>query len=137
MPQSYVGRGLSFPLRLNDRDRLSMVQDDADIRQSIQIIIMTIPGERVMRPNFGCQIHELIFHPANWHTATTAERYVREALEMWEPRISVEEIIVTPANDGEGQLIIDIKYQIKGQPDKRSLVYPFYLVPQDEGQEQE
>jgi phage baseplate assembly protein W len=113
-----------------------MVQDDADIRQAIQIIIMTVPGERVMRPNFGCQIHELIFHPCNWQTAATAERYVKEALDMWEPRISVEEVVVTPTNNDYGQLMIEVKYQLKNQPDKRSLVYPFYLIPQDEGQEQ-
>ena len=135
MPQSYVGRGLSFPIRLSDRDRLSMVQDDADIRQAIQIIIMTIPGERVMRPNFGCQIHELIFHPANWQTAQVAERYVREAIETWEPRITLENVLVTPNNNEYGALVIDIEYQIKGQPDKRSLVYPFYLVPPDEKEE--
>lgn len=135
MPQSHIGRGLSFPLRLSDRDRLSMVQDDTDIRQAIQIIIMTIPGERVMRPDFGCQIHELIFHPANWQTAQVAERYVREAIEMWEPRITLNTVLVTPSNDEYGALIIEIDYQIKGQPDKRSLVYPFYLVPQEDSQE--
>ncbi|MCU0512884.1 MAG: GPW/gp25 family protein [Anaerolineae bacterium] len=127
---NYVGRGLSFPLRLNDRERLSMVNDDADIRQAIQIIIMTVPGERVMRPNFGCQIHDLIFHPANWQTATLAERYVREALTMWEPRISLENVLVTPGGTEYGELLIEIEYQIRGQPDKRSLVYPFYLLPQ-------
>jgi len=135
MPRTYVGRGLSFPLRLSDRDRLSMVQDDADIRQAIQIIVMTIPGERVMRPTFGCQIHELIFHPANWQTAFVAERYVREAIEMWEPRINLEEVMVTPGNGEVGELMINISYKIKGQVDKRSLVYPFYLVPQVSEQE--
>ena len=71
---NFVGKGLAFPLRLSDRDRLSMVDNEAEIRQSIQIIIMTVPGERVMRPEFGCEIHNLIFHPANWQTANEAER---------------------------------------------------------------
>lgn len=126
---NYIGKGLSFPLRLSDRDRLSMVDNEAEIRQSIQIIIMTVPGERVMRPEFGCEIHNLIFHPANWQTAAEAERYVREALQRWEPRIDIESVIVTPGGTEIGELLIDIEYRLTGQPDTRSLVYPFYLLP--------
>jgi hypothetical protein len=128
---SILGRGLSFPIRLSDRDRLAMVQDDADIRQAIRIIIFTVPGERVMHPDFGCRIHELIFHPANDQTAATAERYVREALERWEPRIEVMEVIVTPGAYELGELLIDLSYRTKDRFDTRNLVYPFYLLPSD------
>jgi len=126
---NFIGKGLAFPLRLSDRDRLSMVDNEAEIRQSIQIIIMTVPGERVMRPEFGCEIHNLIFHPANSQTANEAERYVRDALHRWEPRIDVETVIVTPGGTDVGELFIEIEYRMKGQPDTRSLVYPFYLLP--------
>jgi phage baseplate assembly protein W len=105
------------------------VQDDADIRQAIYIIINTYPGERVMRPEFGCEIHSLIFAPANEETAATAERYIMEALGRWEPRISVMQVKATPGATERGELYIEIMYEIKDKHDVRSLVYPFYLLP--------
>jgi hypothetical protein len=130
---SFNGRGLSFPLRLSDRDRLTMVEDDADIRQAIRIILFTVPGERVMRPDFGCEIHSLIFYPANQQTAILAERYVREALLRWEPRIELETVTVTPGATELGELWIDLRYRLKGQYDPRSLVFPYYLAPESNG----
>ncbi len=129
MAASVTGLGLAFPPRLNDRDRMAMVEDDAKIRQSIYIIINTVPGERVMRPDFGCRIHELIFDPANEQTASTAERYVREALQRWEPRINIINVHVTPGGAQRAELMINIEYQIKEQVDRRSLIYPYYLLP--------
>jgi len=108
---------------------MATVDGDTAIKQSIYIIIHTVPGERVMHPEFGCEIHSLIFHPANEHTAATAERYVREALERWEPRISLKDVIVTPGTSDYGELYIQVNYEIKGQPDPRSLVFPYYLIP--------
>ncbi|MDQ7024437.1 MAG: GPW/gp25 family protein [Anaerolineae bacterium] len=132
---SFLGRGLSFPVRLNDRDRFGMVEGDSDIRQAIYIIIHTIPGERVLRPNFGCEIHSLIFHPANNKTATLAERYVFDALTMWEPRIDIIDIEVTPGATDRGELLIEITYSPKAEHDPSSLVFPYYLLPDsaDEG----
>lgn len=124
-----TGRGWAFPPRLSDRDRITMVQDDADIRRSIYIIINTVPGERVMRPDFGCEIHSLVFWPANDQTAAVAERYVREALGRWEPRVTLTDVVATPGNPEIGELQIEIFYKIKDQHDDRSLVYPFYLLP--------
>lgn len=126
---SIVGRGWAFPPHLDDRDRVALAQDDADIRQAIYIILMTAPGERVMHPDFGCLIHELIFSPVNDETAATAERYVQEALGRWEPRIRLERVTATPSNDQYGQLDIEIEYEIKSKHDKRSLVVPFYMIP--------
>lgn len=126
---SFVGKGWSFPPKLDDRDRVEMASEDVDIRQAMRIIIMTCPGERVMRPDFGCRIHELIFDPCNEATAIVAERYVREALTRWEPRVRLEEINVTPEHD-LGALSVEIIYEIKGQNDRRNLVFPFYVIPQ-------
>ena len=123
-----VGRGWAFPPRLNDRNRMSTVGDDADVRRAIYIVVNTVPGERVMRPTFGCEIHSLIFWPANDQTAAIAERYVREALERWEPRINVMQVRVTPGATELGELFIEIAYQLKGQHDPRSLVFPYYLT---------
>jgi phage baseplate assembly protein W len=124
----FIGRRLSFPVRLDDRNLLAMVGGDTAIRQSLYIIIMTVPGERVMRPDFGCQIHELIFYPANAETAALAERYVREAVMRWEPRITLHDVIVTPSGGAVGELWIELRYEIKGQNDPRSMVFPYYLV---------
>ena len=127
---NFTGRGWAFPPRLNDRNRMSMVQADADIKRSIYIIINTVPGERVMRTDFGCEIHSLIFWPANDQTAAIAERFVKEALGRWEPRIILQRVTVTPGATKLGELFIEIVYQIKGQYDQRSLVYPYYLTPE-------
>ena len=124
-----TGRGWAFPPRLNDRNRMSTVGDDADIKRSIYLIINTVPGERVMRHDFGCEIHSLIFWPANDQTAALAERYVRQALGRWEPRIILRRVAVTPGATELGELVIEIDYEIKGQYDPRSLVFPYYLLP--------
>lgn len=128
MPET-VGRGWAFPPRLDSRNRMAMVEDDADIRQAIYVILNTAPGERVMRPEFGCRIHELVFAPANAATAAMVERYVTEALGRWEPRIRAERVTATPGAAEVGELLIEIVYEIKDRHDVRSLVYPFYLNP--------
>ncbi|MEL6149163.1 MAG: GPW/gp25 family protein [Chloroflexota bacterium] len=132
-----LGTAIGFPLGLNDRNRLATVSGDAAVRQSIRMIIFTVPGERVMRPDFGCLIHDLIFDPANHETAITAQRYVRDALELWEPRIDLEEVQVEPVQteaDG-GMLVINVVYKLKDQPDPRSMVFPYYLIPDGEAAE--
>ncbi len=124
-----LGRSIAFPLRLNDRKRLALVSADDSIRQSIYMIIYTVPGERLMRPDFGCQIHDLIFDPANKQTAIIAERYVRDALERWEPRINLDQVSVEASQEDLGELIVNIVYRLKNFPDPRSMVFPFYLNP--------
>lgn len=130
MNNKLVGRGWAFPPRLDERDHMAMASDDADIRQAIYIIVMTAPGERVMHPDFGCRIHELIFSPANDETAAAAERYISEAVGRWEPRVRLERVTAKPSNAHNGQLDIEIEYEIKNRSDKRSLVVPFYLIPE-------
>ncbi|MCA9991733.1 MAG: GPW/gp25 family protein, partial [Anaerolineales bacterium] len=89
MPKDIVGRGWSFPIAINPQGGLSLTDENSEIVQAIRIILMTAPGQRVMRPTFGCRLHELVFAPNNVATATLAQRYVEEALKMWEPRINV------------------------------------------------
>ncbi len=141
-----IGRGWNFPAHIGGRGQVDMADGDSKIRQSIRIILNTAPGERVMRPEFGCRIHEVLFWPANASTAAVVERYVEEALGRWEPRIRVQDVRVMPGQfkdapqegstfntdsrePGKSALFIEIDYQIKGQHDLRSLVYPFYLTP--------
>lgn len=129
MTLSHVGRGWAFPPRIGDRNRMSMVQDDTEIKQAIYIILNTALGERVMRPEFGCNIHEMIFAPANHQTAAVIERHVTEALNRWEPRIRLVEVRAVPTYADHGEMVIEIVYEIKNAHDVRSLVFPFYLTP--------
>lgn len=105
-----------------------MSRYDNDIEESIRIILGTAKGERRMRPNFGCDIHKLMFAPNNATTWGLASRYVEEALGWWEPRIEVTEIDPYPDPSDHSKLIINIKYRIKATNDARNIVYPFYLV---------
>ena len=92
---------------------------------------MTAPGQRVMRPTFGCRLHDLLFAPNNNHTAVLARRYVEEALGMWEWRIRVHTVAAYADPDEAARLLIEITYEIKATNDRRSLVYPFYLIPEE------
>ena len=88
-----------------------------------------------MRPSFGSRLSELVFAPNNSHTAAIAQRYVEEALGMWEPRINVLDVTAYPDSDTDpnlnNRLLIIIEYEVKATNDKRSLVYPFYLIPEE------
>lgn len=124
-----IGRGFNFPLNIDNHGQLSLTLGDNEINQAIHIILSTTPGERVMRPDFGCRIQELAFAPNTESTWAAAERYIREALARWEPRINVERVQTLPDNGDIGTLYILIEYTVKGVPDPRSLVFPFYILP--------
>ena len=131
MPEEFVGRGWVFPLRIGPQGGIALTHERDEIDQSIALILSTSPGERVMRPTFGCRLHTLVFAPNNSHTAAQARRYVEEALGMWEPRINVLQVEVGRDGDQASALAIEIHYEIKATHDQRSLVYPFYLIPGD------
>ena len=126
-----VGRGWCFPLRIGPQGGLAMTSERCELDQAIQIILSTSPGERVMRPTFGCRIHELVFAPNNSHTAAQAQSYVEEALGMWEPRIEVTQVDIRADPENWSRLLVDVQYRVKATHDERSLVYPFYLIPED------
>jgi phage baseplate assembly protein W len=123
-----LGMGWSFPLRIDGRGGIAVSKHEEDILDSIRIILGTAKGERRMRPNFGCDIHLLIFAPNNATTWGLAARYVEEALGWWEPRIEVTEVDPQPDPEDGGRLLINIRYRIKATNDARNLVYPFYLL---------
>jgi hypothetical protein len=124
-----IGRGWAFPFDVNARGGLAMVDGEDEIRQAIIMIVRTRRGGRVMRPEFGCRIWELIFAPNNAATWTLAEHHVREALGMWEPRIEVDAIRALPDPDDPATMQIEVEYTIRPTHDARSLVFPFYLIP--------
>jgi phage baseplate assembly protein W len=125
-----IGRGWGFPVGADVTGGIRLSGDLTEIEESIAIILGTSPGERVMRPTFGCRIHELVFAPNNSETLGLARRHVEEALGMWEPRVDVTSVHVTAdADDMErGRLNIELTYTVRGTKDARTLVYPFYLI---------
>ncbi len=129
MSENIVGHGWAFPPKIDAQGGLALTNMRSEIQQAIQIILSTSPGQRVMRPTFGCRMHELVFSPNNSHTAAQARRYVEEALGMWEPRIQVREVDVRPDPENHSRLLIEVDYEIKSTHDRRSLVHPFYLIP--------
>jgi phage baseplate assembly protein W len=108
-----------------------MADGAVEIEQAMRIILNTSPGQRVMRPEFGCRLQELVFAPNNSQTAGRAERFVREALGRWEPRIDLERVTVQPDDQNRARLLISVFYRVKATHSSRSLVYPFYLTPEE------
>ncbi len=129
MSNEIIGRGWAFPPRIGPQGGFALTNDRNEIDQAIEAILTTALGQRVMRPTFGCRLHELVFAPNNSQTHTQARRYVEEALGMWEPRIKVQTIHVKADDNDNGRLLIEISYKIKATHDRRSLVHPFYLIP--------
>lgn len=126
----YLGSGWAFPVRVDARGRVALAHQERDVEEAILIILLTPPGQRVMRPQFGCQIHDLIYAPNNATTAGLAAYYVRSALAMWEPRIRVTDVVAEIDPDLPERLLIEIKYEIKATYDQRTLVHPFYRIPE-------
>lgn len=124
-----LGSGWALRVGVDARGRIALAHRERDIEEAIQIILLTPKGQRVMRPEFGCQIHELLFAPNDSATASLAEFYVREALNMWEPRITLIEVRAVPDPDASERMLIDIVYEIRKTHDRRSLVFPFYRIP--------
>lgn len=131
MTSAIVGRGWVFPPQVNRQGSLALTNEKSEIDQSIRMILETAPGERVMRPTFGCRLHELVFAPANAQTFAQAVRHVEDAIGQWEPRVELLQVDVQLDDDAtrDGRLLIDIHYRIRNTYDQRSLVFPFYLIP--------
>jgi len=129
--REFLGQGLAFPLQIDPRGGIALARGERDIEQSIKIILMTAPGERVMRPEFGCRVHELVFAPHNATTEGLIIHYVKQALDRWEPRIIVQEVDVSTDDHG-GVLWVEVKYRIRDTHNERSIVYPFYLSDEEQ-----
>ncbi len=108
----YLGQSLRFPLQVNPQGSIDLSAEEQNIRESIYIILLTQWGERVYRPNFGCRLSELMFAPINSQTLMLMRIYVQEALEVWEPRIIVDEVLADPdPTQGRVDLIINYRLQ--------------------------
>src|SRR5215203_5153134 len=124
-----LGSGLFFPLTVDRRGGIALATGEQDVDQAIEIILSTAPGERPMRPEFGCGVHDFVFDTIDAATIGRLETEIRRALDRWEPRIQVEGIDFDLGRVGEGRLLIDISYRIRSSNHERNLVYPFYVIP--------
>lgn len=129
--RTFLGSGWRWPTTINSQGGMALVHEEDDIYEAILNILQTAPGERVMRPEYGCGIHDLVFAPMNALTMGEIMRQVQQALGRWEPRIEVPDVDVTVDPDDDARLLIHIRYRIKATHDERSLVYPFYIIPEE------
>ena len=127
----FIGQGISWPLRVDQRGGIAISSGVEDIDRSIRMVLSTAPGERLMRPDFGCRIWEQLFEPVNAGTLGLMEEAVREAVSRWEPRAELEQVVVEPDPDDPSRVDIQVVYQVRTTNDRRNLVYPFYVIPQE------
>lgn len=126
--REFLGAGWAFPLRTDPTGSIALVSQEREVAESIRIILGTAPGERPMRPDFGCAIHDLVFAPADATTAGQLAYHVREALDRWEPRIDLQDVTIHFDAVDAGTLLIDIRYTLRNTNDPRNLVFPFYVI---------
>lgn len=122
----FRGTGWALPVDASEGS-VETASGRDDVEQSIRIILETAKGERVMRPDFGCSIHEYAFSTVDTTTLRLVETTVREALETWEPRVDVESVDASAANLERGRLDVEITYRLRRTNDEFNLVYPFYV----------
>ena len=127
-----IGSGLAFPLQVDRRGGIALARDETDIEQAIELILSTAPGERPMRPEFGCGVHDFVFDSIDASTVGSMELAIRDALDHWEPRIVVETVEFDLSGVDEGRLMIDIGYRVRVTNTLRNLVYPFYVIPAED-----
>ena len=128
MDNLFLGTGVAFPIGVNQNGEIKKSAYERSIEESIKIILSTKLGERLMRPDFGCRIHELIFAPNSATTQNLAIYYVSEALKKWENRILLQNVDVNENIADETTLVIEIEYKIADTNSFYNLVYPFYLI---------
>jgi phage baseplate assembly protein W len=126
MTKAFLGVGVGFPFRFDGTNGVATAQYEESVRQAIWIILGTSKGERVMRPDFGCGIYDLVFEVNSATTSGKVAQAVREALLVQEPRIDVRNVQVE-AQDRGATLLIEIEYEVRATNNVFNLVYPYYL----------
>lgn len=124
--KSFLGIGWNFPVA-SAAGHTEMAQYEEDVRQAVLIVLLTNPGERVMRPTFGAGLNDFLFEPINSTTTSELAQRVEDSLIDWEPRIDVISVTVTPDANNNAMLLIDIVYRVRATNNVANLVYPFYL----------
>ena len=127
MAEEFLGVGWKYPVTLDNQGGVALSRYEEDVQEAIWIILGTAPGERLMRPDFGCGIHEFVFAPNNTRTAGLVRYHVEQSLSRWEPRISLQDVKVAADPEDPTRLLIDIDYRVKTTDSRYNVVYPFYL----------
>jgi phage baseplate assembly protein W len=127
MSSDFLGVGWSFPVRPGGDGDIELAEHEESVRQSVWLILGTSPGDRVMRPDFGCGLDDLMFSVGGAHTAGTVAAAVRRGLTTWEPRLDLLDVLVAPDPAVAGTLLIQITYRVRATNNVFNLVYPFYL----------
>jgi uncharacterized protein len=126
--KDFLGVGWKFPVGVDaSSGKIALSKYEDDIKESIIIILSTAKGERLMHPDFGCGIHEMVFQTINMSTLSLIEMTVREALTKYEPRIALVNVNVSTEQAQNGQLLISIDYTVRSTNNQFNIVYPFYL----------
>lgn len=126
--KAFLGRGWAWPPRLDPLSgQVALAEYEDDIRQAMRIIIETAPGERVMRPDFGCGIHELVFESVDSATLQRVRTVVQDALVRYEARIDVLGVEASRDESVDGLLLIELEYRVRRTNQIGNLVYPFYF----------
>jgi phage baseplate assembly protein W len=129
-----IGSGVSFPLQADQRGVLALAHGVNDIEQAISLILGTAPGERPMRPEFGCAVHDFVFDTIDAEMVGRVETAVHQALARWEPRIEVVSLDFDLDEVDQGKLGITISYRVLATSRLYNLVYPFYVIPAEEAE---
>ena len=130
---SFVGRGFFWPMQVDHTGSIRLTDGASDIDAAMAVVLATAPGERVMRPDFGCRIWDLLFEPVTANLLGLMAQAVRDALTQWEPRVIVETVDTVPDPHDSAVVSIRVGYRVKATNDRRNLVYPFYVIPHEEG----
>jgi uncharacterized protein len=123
----FLGTGWGFPIKPDPSGRLAYVEGDANVEQSLRILLQTSLGERVMRPDFGCEAPRLVFAPGSQQFLSLLEQTVRDAIVNWEPRIDAQEVLVEADPADPAHVTVSLDYMIRQTNTRKNLVYPFYL----------
>lgn len=125
---SFLGRGFKFPIQVDEiTGKMKTSSYEEDIKEAIYIILMTKKGERIMNPDFGCGVHDYVFGTMDYTSLNMMEREVKEALMLWEPRITDLNVNLEVDEEEEGCVIIYIDYVVRSTNNPYNLVFPFYM----------
>jgi phage baseplate assembly protein W len=131
MSTDFLGRGWTFPLRLDASGSFALADGADDVDEAIRLILGTAYGERPMRPEYGCGIHDQIFDTVDAGLAGRIAADVTASLTRWEPRVEVLEVRAEPDPIEPSILLITVSYRVRSTNDRRNLVFPFYSIPEE------
>lgn len=125
-----IGAGWSYPTLVSAGGEVQLSRGGVELDGALRMILDTRPGERVMRPEFGCAIWDFVFEPITARTLGLIEQAAREAIARWEPRVEIDQLDAV-AGDADGEVLLTVGYRARANNDHRNLVFPFYTIPRE------